>query len=333
MHQWSTSTYKTISDPVQDNEIFQIQLPRWGMKHDFLFCAIMSLSALEICLAEQGSHGYQKPCYARMGIEYYDKAISHFRQQAPLLSQDQAHLPFIFSSILNIITMAIPQCTPILPGHPKESVKDHITQFMDLVNGSSTLFLANRESVLSGPVSTPVNTAIHSAVDSLTSRMQQDPEGIFTRLTAIVKCSALESPHVAEGTKILDLPVYNRAIKMLRLCYAEEVKPGNNGFCIAFSSLAGPAFIAAFREGEPLALFVALHWAVLLHGLDTGFWWARGVGRGLGEELVGRLAGVEGPFGAEREWVEGLAWAAGKIGLAGRGHSSIEAFLDGWEDS
>lgn len=174
MHQWSTTTHKSISDPATDNDIFQFQLPRWELKHDFLFNGIVSLSALEIALSEEAREGRDSAVYARVGIEYYDRAVSTFRQQLPKLPPEQAQLTFIFSSILNLINMAILQCMPIVSGDTKESVKDHMGQFIDLISGSSSLFLANRENVQSGPVWVPVNGALASAVDSLSTCMKSN---------------------------------------------------------------------------------------------------------------------------------------------------------------
>lgn len=341
MHQWSTSTHKTISDPAKDNGIFQYQLPRWALKHGFLFNGIMSISALEIALSDDAREGRDSVVYARVGIEYYDKAILSFRAQLPKLPPENAHLTFIFSSILNLINMAIPQCMPVLSGDSKESVQEHMGQFMDLMSGSSSLFLANQENIQTGPIAVPVNGAIASALDSLSTCMTSDVEGVFTRLGIILNFCDPESFGTMEGTKgskmmdatkLLDLPVYQRAIKMLRLCYAEEAKPGNIGFCMGFSSLAGPAFTSAFRNSEPLALYIALHWAVLLHGLEAEYWWGKGVGRSLAKELFKKLSVVEVHPAVQQHWKLGLAYAREQIGLPTRNDSPLEEFLKGWED-
>jgi hypothetical protein len=49
-------------------------------------------------------------------------------------------------------------------------------------------------------------------------------------------------------------------------------------------------FISAYQNSEPLAMYIVLQWAVLLHGLDAEYWWARGVGKSLGEELSDMLS-------------------------------------------
>lgn len=139
--------------------------------------------------------------------------------------------------------------------------------FMDLMSDSSSLFPAKSEIIQSGPVSTPVRGAIASALDSLSICMELDFECIFTKLEIILTCCDTGSSGWMEKMRMLY--VYQRAIKMLRLCYADEAKPGNKGFSIAFSSLTGLVFISAFPISEPLALYIALQWVVLLHGLES----------------------------------------------------------------
>jgi hypothetical protein len=324
MHQWSTSTHRSVSDPENDSGIFQFQLPRWAMKHDFLFCGIMCLSALEISLSEDAIEGRDPAVYARVGIEYYDKAVSSFPEQLPKLPPEYVHLTYIFSELLSIINMAIPQCMPHIPGNPKESVREHVAQFMDLISGSTSLFLANQHTIQTGPVSAPVNQTLCSVFESWSSRLDQDFEGIFSRLMNIVE-NIQETPPT-------DMSMYLRSIEMLRLCYIEQSKPDSKGFCLAFPSLAGPDFISAYRDSEPLALYITLYWAVLLHGLEVKYWWARGVGKSLGEELSEFLSQNEAPSEVNQQWQEGLIWARKQMGLSTRLDSPLDSFLEGWED-
>lgn len=78
MHQWSTGTHSSISDPATNYGIFQFQLPRWALEHEVLFDGIISLFALEISLSGEAREGRDFAIYARVGIEYYDRAVSTF---------------------------------------------------------------------------------------------------------------------------------------------------------------------------------------------------------------------------------------------------------------
>lgn len=109
---------------------------------------------------------------------------------------------------------------------------------------------------------------------------------------------------------------------MLPLCSAEEAKSGNKGFSIAFPSLTGPVFISAFRNSEPLTLYIALHWAVLLHGLEAEYWWGKGVGKRLAEELSEMLVKMEVHAAIQQHWQAGIAygWACRVLGDHTTGH-------------
>ena len=307
MHQWSTSTHKTLSNPAKDNGIFQFRLPRWALQHNFLLDGILSLSALEISLSDLAREDRNRDVYARVGLEYYDKAVSSFREQLPQLATEDAHLAYLFSTLISIINMAIPQCVPDHPENQKEGIKEHLGQFMVLISGSSNIFVANEETIRSGPVSIPVNATISSVLNSLSGRLTEDFERAFSRLAAILEFSI---PSTADNTAQTHLQMYQKVIKILRLCFIEESKPDNLGFCLGFPSMAGTAFITAYNNSEPLALYIALYWAVLLHGLEKEFWWAKGIGRRLSQELSENLLRVGSQTIVEDQWQQGILWVS-----------------------
>ena len=285
----------------------------------------MSLSALEISLLEEAREGRNPTVYARVGMGYYDKADSSFREQLPKMPVENVHLTYIFSELLSLINMAIPQCMPHYPENPRENVREHMAQFMDLISGSTSLFLANQHTIQTGPVSAPINQVLSSVFKTWSSRMNEDFEGIFSRLVNIVKCM--------QETASTEMPMYPRVVEMLRLCYIEQSKPDSKAFCLAFPSLAGPDFISAYRDSKPLALYITLHWAALLHSLDVKYWWAKGVGKSLGEELSEILLQKELRSEVNQQWQDGLIWARKQIGLSTRNYSPLETFLEGWEDN
>jgi hypothetical protein len=87
------------------------------------------------------------------------------------------------------------------------------------------MFLVNKDAIWSGSVSAPVNRAISSVLDSLAGSMEEEFEGAFSRLTTIVEYSApgsLEKTGFMQEEATTELQMYQRAIKMLRLCYIEE---------------------------------------------------------------------------------------------------------------
>jgi hypothetical protein len=311
MHQWSTSTHKTLANPAKDCDgIFQYKLPRWALQHDFILDGLFSLAALEISLSESAMEDRNRDTDAQAGLKYYNKAVSSFREWLPQLPTGDAHLAYLFSTLISIINIAISQCMPKCSQNENEAAKEHFGQFMVLISASSNIFAANEETIRSGPVSTPVNAAISSVLESVSGSLSEDYESAFSRLEAIVDGF---SPHSDNAGVISEISqsnrqMYHKVIKILRLCFVEESKTDNLGFCLVFPSMAGPMFVMAYNDSDALALYIALYWALLLHGLNTEYWWAKGIGRRLGQELSDILLRVDVHNGVKDIWQQGIAW-------------------------
>jgi hypothetical protein len=87
------------------------------------------------------------------------------------------------------------------------------------------------------------------------------------------------------------------------------------GFCVAFPSLAGRDFSLGVKNSEPVALFILLHWAVLLQRLGDWMWWAGSVGRKLVQEISDVLLQSHPQLGATPEWQDGIEWASEQVGI------------------
>lgn len=82
----------------------------------------------------------------------------------------------------------------------------------------------------------------------------------------------------------------------------------DRGHIVGWIAMAGSDFVTQLRRGDPLALLIFSHWAVLLDLLDT-FWWSRNSARALVVEIADNLH-ARGP-----EWEERTRWARKKVGL------------------
>lgn len=79
--------------------------------------------------------------------------------------------------------------------------------------------------------------------------------------------------------------------------------PGNANTALLFPIKIPPEVPVKIRDGEPMALAILTHYAVLLHWLDSVIWL-----RGWGRQVVNAVEVAVG-----EEWRGCIAWAIGEV--------------------
>lgn len=77
----------------------------------------------------------------------------------------------------------------------------------------------------------------------------------------------LDDDQVAQSISSARLESYRNVAMHLRICFSVDTNSPMNGFCIPFPSLASTDFILGVKNSEPVALFILIHWVVLLQRL------------------------------------------------------------------
>jgi hypothetical protein len=108
---------------------------------------------------------------------------------------------------------------------------------------------------------------------------------------------------------------YRKAVSMLHFCFVEAAKGLIQCFFVAFPVMAGQEFNVALKNEEPVALFILMHFGVLLDNEGNDRWWAKGVGRSLVVEVSDVLLQLQTPFSGMSAWEDGIAWARQQVGL------------------
>lgn len=71
--------------------------------------------------------------------------------------------------------------------------------------------------------------------------------------------------------------------------------------------------MAGVKDSEPVALFMLLYWAVLIHKLGDSTWWAGSVGRKLVQEISDILTRSYSQLAPTADWGDGTAWASEQV--------------------
>jgi hypothetical protein len=318
MHQWSTETYKSLCCIPDDNHYLQVVLPREGLQHEYLLNGVLALSALHLARSAPEAEARM---YVNAALEYYGLASGPFRAQLGTITAENHHLVFIFSVLVVMINLAMPQSI-VTDDDQRTAIRRTVVTF-DLLNSALFVAMTGWQWLLDSPV--PLRQALELGRASL-DILTDDTRAAFARLNKMNDdihglgggggsgSSLLGGlPEELAGEPAASHQSYAKVIKILEYCYAEDARAVMEGYCIAFPGAAGQSFSSALSRSEHLAMLVLMHWAVLLDRLDQKFWWAQGMGTRLVVELSNILHTSD--HGSMPEWMPSITWVQQQMAI------------------
>lgn len=316
MHRWTTTTFKSLCTIPEDEQWIRVGVPRWGLKNEFLLHGAFSLAALEIALCGDAVVDDDPKVYFKHALEYYDKASRVYRTELDNITPANLKCVFIFSSIAVLINMAIPQCERLVGGDESQRILDRMIALFHLLQKASYIAINNIDGLLSDPEAMPAIKAGLEALDKAPEKPLND--GVETALSrasvVIERCIPVPGEEDKAGREeaLIRMQSYRTTVSALRMCFVEDSKKMIMGICIAFPALAGEHFAEELQRTEPVAMYLMMHWGVLLHHLGSKIWWAKTIGRRLVLEISETLS--QSPSVMElAEWREGIVWAREEV--------------------
>jgi hypothetical protein len=321
MHRWSTSTYKSLCSADVDIHWIQVDVPRAAFKHTFLLNAILSMSALEIAICEEG---IEKPKFDRLvqaALDYYDLASQSLRTQLDSNVEPEVnHSLYICCIILAAINMALPQCLRFEDDEQKPSMIDRMIVLFELYLGTSSVAAIGLSWMSEGPASESMRVAVAVVLEEGPDPLDDSTKMALAKLASIVdgNASSLSSDAGVRPETSLQgqsQVSYRIAMHLLRKCFVEDAKDTIKGFCVSFPMFAGREFAIAFKNREPIALLITMYWGVLLDRLGKLAWWTKSVGQGLVMEISEELQQSQLQHTSTLGWRETIAWSREQVGL------------------
>jgi hypothetical protein len=319
MHRWRTTTYTSLCCLPEDGPFLQVELPRWAMTHEYLLHGIFALSLLEAVLRGDSIRSDASQArYVRMAMEYYDSSSAAFRAQLLSVRPDNIHILYTYSCMAVMVNMALFRCRyndrDDIP--QSRSMLQHMTDILELFMGCSWLADEHVGWLLESPMGPLVTRVDQHSMPAVSKPIKGPVDVALTRLMCAVNNSALTAKETDEVPTSTRLGSYQRAVTHLRACYAVSMNSEVKGVCGEFPSLAGREFTQGVKDSDPVALFILLHWAVLLQSIDTRAWWAGSFGSILVHEISSVLLHTHPQLAATLEWQEGIAWARDEVGIS-----------------
>lgn len=307
MHQYSTSTYQTLSmRPDAVHSALNI-MPRLGLEHPFLLDALFAFTSLHLA--------YLKPAEAQVRIvdasRYHSQALAYCRQQLPMLSAAECQAMFHCSAALGMMALAFRAVDTDIQADSRPTETAH--QLAHLWRGtvyilrtSSDLLDADTYHTLFPPrnVSNTSREKLPSEVEGflgiLRRRASQEGQSQPTTPRCDQLLTAFSPGNVSTGEPDAGTEHF-AAIDSLEEVFAVYNHEPNR--ILAWLVLVGPLFMDALAGQQPLACAITLLWSITFRKLECK-WWTTGFRQQLVEELVPIVSGVDSELAELAAWVQ-----------------------------
>ncbi|KAF5023452.1 hypothetical protein F66182_4497 [Fusarium sp. NRRL 66182] len=325
MHRWSTSTYKSLASIPEDEQWLQEDMAHWALRHEYLLHGMFAFSALEVALCggavvvEEESETY----YAKLALEYYDKASRSFRAQLENVTSENAQKMFMFSFLAVSVNMALGQCSAF--EGLDQGILERMVTLWELLMGNASLADRHFEALISGALSRSTEALMlrtQQQTETPTS-LSKETEIALERLSTIVHKASEVSPSDEANMRIRS---YRASVSAIQTCFEQDSRDVLKGMPIAFPALAGRDFGILLKGSDPVALLLMMHWGVQLHTLGKLAWWVGTFGKKMVDE-VSRLLWPPEPESDVMlmpEWRDGIIWARMEVELEALADTTLD---------
>ncbi|PGH03072.1 hypothetical protein GX51_04259 [Blastomyces parvus] len=349
LHRWSTRTWQAICTSPGCDTVLLSGVPRVSMKNGYLLNSLFALSALD--LASNGHDPSNKSLvvtrdrykYKSAALEYANKANVAFREA--LNDADKVLTPrklsslFFFASFTAVLNLAFPS-----PKH-QTSALENLATSMALYVGSSYVGRSNLDWLnrASCSLTRVVEQFLPPIPPEVMHKLDIDTQLAIVALQSLVKRvrvpvrlpeESLRGATVSHGNdcdnsrsagnnskkKLLplacEIPAYKLAASQIEYTFMSDATHTRfKALFFTILAVGGRELAAAFREREPLALFIMIFWAVLIHrsARSNVMWWVGNIGQEIVDEISEVL--VTSPFVQLDGVGKTIVWARREVGL------------------
>ncbi|KAF7585932.1 hypothetical protein BBP40_009852 [Aspergillus hancockii] len=291
MHKFSTETYRSMCGDQSDMDDWKIFIPQQSYSHPFLLHGILALAALHIAATSDPARALS---YLNTALRYNNMAFPPFRHALDFLTPLNCDAVFAHSAIITVIGIALPRLSAQHRGECFSMIENMITVF-ELLQGSTKISRISRPWLKAGMFSKYDFWQMGNG--------ELDPEMAL----AIEKLSRLNNYITkADGEQ---LSANREAIQLLRSCFAKFTRLPHPVAILAWLVYVKKEFIEGLRMRQPFPLLILMYWGVLLNELGNRFWWARGCGKDLVNELLIELES------GDSVWEQALQWPRVTVGV------------------
>ncbi|OAX85393.1 hypothetical protein ACJ72_00242 [Emergomyces africanus] len=354
LHRWSTRTWRAICTSPGCDVVLLNGVPRISLRNSYLLNSVFALSALDIAKNEPDPGNNNSTIltrdryrYKSAALEYANRANLAFREALgtadPNMHPKKLSALLFFASFAAVLNLTFPS-----PKYHASALETLVTS-MALYVGSSYTGNKNLDWLNQASCSLPrvVKQFLPPLPPELMHKLDIDTQLAISRLISLneqVRVS-VRLPEESLGELITDvhdsnsqvnnndnnnnkkkknhmlfaceIPAYKLTVEQIKYTFMNDATDTPfKAMSFTILALGGRELTAAVKEREPLALFIMLFWAVLIHRSHKRtnvMWWVGDIGKNVVDEVSEVL--VTSPFVRLDGVGETIKWARREVGL------------------
>ncbi|KAF2762323.1 hypothetical protein EJ05DRAFT_497178 [Pseudovirgaria hyperparasitica] len=299
LHHWTTVTYATLAQdrfehgPNIEYRLWQIDVPREAMKHEYLLNAILAVAALHV-LSLPPEKQYV-PVTLAHAIEYHTASCATLRSELATVNDKNCHAVFACSILMILSVLALPPPADERTGHT--SSLSAIFAYTDILTGTRDVLYSLQAQLIEGP--------FRRMMDYWQTRFEfharPDTKAAIQILRGLNHETHVENNPIQCATNAM-------AIDILETCFAELDNRPDFGVSIAWLGSLDGSVIANLQRHEPVALAMLICWGVMLEQ-PSPMWFVHRPGKALIQEILSLK------LHEEKKWTLLVAWAKDRAGM------------------
>jgi len=284
MHHWCTRTCASFTRA--GSEVFRDHVGGMALSCDYLLHAIFAVTLLHQASTLEDTA--QASFLVDKAIQYQTSAVSRLHEDLNDLSQSNCEAAFI-CSVLVMVSAIISPLIPRFSSMTSSLASDTIPLLNSLMTGVASVLDVARPWIEQGP--------IHSFFGIVEPEPRYD--GIWEPAKRLRRCINDE----------LGLRGSSKSACLEHAVAGLEAVVNRNMCAVSWLISHGIGLTADLQAGQPCAVLIFVHWAVLLYTTDD-MWWKRYAGSRLVDELSSDLLG----YSEIRD--DTLYWCRAEVNLA-----------------
>jgi hypothetical protein len=283
MHQWTASTYETLTGLEEVRQIWKLTIPKMAFTHTYLMHEILALSASHLAYL-QPDH---RRAYYMLATYHQNIAVNIIRMELSSITSENCHALFVASSLVTLTAFSSPNsvnlATPI----------DDLVDIFLLMRGMHGILKSAFEMIKEGPLGsildsgpapppTPLLLTLRSRLAELSTLLTtQEPDRVVRELCGVAISSLVETTA---------LGVTHTDDRELRVAFIWPI-------------IVSMGFISLLRQRNGVALAILAHYCIILHTAEHSATQKNWFLSGWGSRIVESITSTVDPT-----WQDSVRW-------------------------
>ncbi|KAF2182750.1 hypothetical protein K469DRAFT_636060 [Zopfia rhizophila CBS 207.26] len=284
MFHYITATCETMTHGPEDMEVWRTAIPLEAVKHEFLMDGLLALSSLHFA--------FQNPdlrwTYTEIAVQYQNSGLRRFNIALGGITEDNCHALFAFSLIITILAFALPTVSfdkPVL------SHSESLVSIFELLHGVGLITRTTEESIKNGKFEALFR---HAHLDTMEVAPDDEVASAMLKLRE-------RAGNIAKYVEPDRYQVYISSIESLEINFRCVAIHQYLGGVVAWPVTVSEKLLAFFKQGDPMAQLIFIHYGVLLLHIHHR-WWGRDFGVRLIESLTASICAIDSEWACWTEW-------------------------------